>query len=108
MKEQREIIKEEFKYYLANAVRSARRTSEGINLGRTAVDSFLSFLEPNRLFDYAPEKWSHIKSMYDITSPQEVKQITEMLLNDKEIRIKVGGLELYPIIHALLMRGLFS
>ena len=83
MKEQREIIQEEFKYYLANAVRSARRTSEGFNLGRTAVDSFLSFLETKRLFDYAPEKWSHIKSMYDITNPREVKQIAEDLLNDK-------------------------
>ena len=79
----RERIKAEFKYYLANVARSARRTSDGFNLGRTAVDSFLSFIEADRLFDYAPEKWNHIKSMYDITKPDEVKQIADDLLNDK-------------------------
>ena len=79
----RDRIKAEFKYYLANVARSARRTSDGFNLGRTAVDSFLSFIEADRLFDYAPEKWSNIKSIYDITTPDEVKQIADALLNDK-------------------------
>ena len=79
----RDRIKAEFKYYLANVARSARRTSDGFNLGRTAVDSFLSFIEADRLFDYAPEKWSHIKSMYDVTIPDKVKQIADDLLNDK-------------------------
>ena len=79
----RERIKAEFKYYLANVARSARRTSDGFNLGRTAVDSFLSFIEADRLFDYDPQKWNHIKSMYDITKPDEVKQIADDLLNDK-------------------------
>ena len=83
MKNYRDIIKSEFKYYLANVARSARRTSEGFNLGRTAVDSFMSFLEANKLFDYNPEKWSHIESMYDITNPEKVKQIADDLLNDK-------------------------
>ena len=80
----RDIIKSEFKYYLANVARSARRTNDGFNLGRTAVDSFMSFLESNKLFDYSPGKWSHIESMYDITSPEEVKQIANELLNDEE------------------------
>ena len=79
----RERIKAEFKYYLANVARSARRTNDGFNLGRTAVDSFLSFIEADRLFDYDPQKWNHIKSMYDITKPDEVKQIADDLLNDK-------------------------
>lgn len=83
MENLRDIIKSEFKYFLANVARSARRTSEGFNLGKTAVDSFMSFLEANRLFDYNPEKWSHIESMYDITDPEEVKQIADDLLNDK-------------------------
>ena len=74
MKNSRDIIKSEFKYYLANVARSSRRTSEGFNLGRTAVDSFLSFIEPNKLFDYNPEKWSHIASLYDITDPVEIKE----------------------------------
>ena len=84
MENNRDIIKSEFKYYLANVARSARRTNDGFNLGRTAVDSFMSFLESNKLFDYSPGKWSHIESMYDITSPEEVKQIANELLNDEE------------------------
>lgn len=82
MENNRDIIKSEFKYYLANVARSSRRTSEGFNLGKTAVDSFMSFLEANRLFDYNPEKWSHIESMYDITNPEKVKQVADDLLND--------------------------
>ena len=82
MKDNRDTIKTEFKYYLANVARSARRTSEGFNLGRTAVDSFLSFIEPERLFDYNPVKWDYIKSMYDILDPDEVKKISNELLND--------------------------
>ena len=82
MKDNRDTIKAEFKYYLANVARSARRTSEGFNLGRTAVDSFLSFIEPERLFDYNPVKWDYIKSMYDILNPDEVKKISNELLND--------------------------
>lgn len=84
MKKSRDVIKSEFKYYLANVARSARRTSDGFNLGRTAVDSFLSFLEVERLFDYSPGKWSHIESMYDITNPKEVKQIADILFNDPD------------------------
>ena len=83
MKNYRDIIKSEFKYYLANVARSARRTSEGFNLGRTAVDSFMSFLEANKLFDYNPGEWSHIESMYDITNPEVVKHIANKLLNDE-------------------------
>lgn len=83
MKESRDIIKSEFKYYLTNVARSARRTSDGFNLGNSAVSSFLTFIEPKKLFDYAPERWQHIESMYDITEPEEVKKITNELLNDK-------------------------
>lgn len=83
MKDSRDIVKSEFKYYLANVARSSRRTSEGFNLGRTAVDSFMSFLEPDRLFDYNPEKWGHITSLYDITDPVEIKQIADDLLSDQ-------------------------
>ena len=83
MKESRDIVKSEFKYYLANVARSSRRTSEGFNLGSSAVSSFMTFIEPRKLFDYDPEKWQYIESMYDITDPEEVKKITNELLNDK-------------------------
>lgn len=80
----RQRIKEEFTYYLSNIARSSRRTNKGFNLQPTAVQSFLAFLEVDRLFDYKPEIWKHIKSMYDITVPNEVENITDTLLNDEE------------------------
>lgn len=84
MESHRELIKSEFKYYLAHIARSARRTSEGFNLGKTAVDSFLAFIEPQKLFDYDADKWKHIVSMYDITDCDEVKSIADELLNDEK------------------------
>lgn len=80
----RQRIKEEFTYYLSNIARSSRRTDKGFNLQSTAVQSFLAFLEVDRLFDYNPEIWKHIKSMYDITVPNEVENIANTLLNDEE------------------------
>lgn len=80
----RQRIKEEFSYYLSNIARSSRRTDKGFNLQPTAVQSFLAFLEVDRLFDYNPEIWKHIKSMYDITVPNEVENIADTLLNDEE------------------------
>ena len=77
-------IKEEFTYYLSNIARSSRRTDKGFNLQPTAVQSFLAFLEVDRLFDYNPGIWQHIKSMYDITSPNEVENIADTLLNDED------------------------
>ena len=80
----RQRIKEEFTYYLSNIARSSRRTDKGFNLQPTAVQSFLAFLEVDRLFDYKPEIWKHIKSMYDITVPNDVENIADTLLNDEE------------------------
>lgn len=80
----RQRIEEEFTYYLSNIARSSRRTDKGFNLQPTAVQSFLAFLEVDKLFDYNPEIWKHIKSMYDITVPNEVENIANTLLNDEE------------------------
>ena len=77
-------IKKEFTYYLSNIARSSRRTDKGFNLQPTAVQSFLAFLEVDRLFDYNPGIWQHIKSMYDIISPNEVENIADTLLNDED------------------------
>ena len=51
MENNRDIIKSEFKYYLANVARSARRTNDGFNLGKTAVDSFLSLKAKRRFLN---------------------------------------------------------
>lgn len=42
------------------------------------------FIEPERLFDYNPEEWKSISSMYDITDPSIVDDIQSKLLQDKE------------------------
>ena len=80
----RQRLKEEFTFYLSNIARSSRRTDKGFNLQPTAVQSFLAFLEVDRLFDYNPEIWKHIKSMYDVTVPNEVESIANTLLNDDD------------------------
>ena len=79
-----EKIKEEFEYYLSNIVRSSRRTKKGFNLQPNTVQGYLYFLEVDHLFDYNPKIWKHIKSMYDITVPNEVENIADTLLNDDE------------------------
>ncbi len=80
----RDRIKEEFTYYLSNVVRASRRTEKGYNLGQTAVQSYLSFLEADKLFDYNPSIWKNIKSLYDITNPNEIEHIANTLLNDEK------------------------
>ena len=81
-KEIRQTIREEFEYYLSNVAKSSRITAKGYNLQSTAVGSYLSFIETDKLFDYNPSKWSHIESMYDITEPDEVDSIVQSLLDD--------------------------
>lgn len=80
----RKKLKEEFTFYLSNIAKSSRRTEKGFNLQPTAVQSYLAFLEPDKLFDYDPESWKKIKSMYDITVPKDVESIADKLLNNKE------------------------
>lgn len=80
----RKEIKEEFTFYLTHVAKSARRTEKGYNLQPTAVQSFLSFLDVNRLFDYNPEKWKDIECIYDITDPDELSRIVNALLDDSD------------------------
>ena len=82
--ERREEIKEEFTFYLSNIAKSSRRTENGYNLGLTAVRSYLSFIDVDKLFDYNREKWSYIESMYDITDYDKVSRIVDDLLNDNQ------------------------
>lgn len=82
--EKRKEIKEEFTFYLTHVAKSARRTEKGYNLQPTAVQSFLSFLDVNRLFDYNPEKWKDIECIYDITDPDKLSRIVNALLDDSD------------------------
>ncbi|MBF1483010.1 hypothetical protein [Prevotella pallens] len=86
----RQRIKEEFTYYLSNLVKSSRAIDGEYKLKKTSVNSYLSFLEVNKLFDYDENKSKVIKakynitSMYDITSEEEICNIAEELLKDKD------------------------
>ena len=82
--EKRKEIKEEFTFYLTHVVKSARRTEKGYNLQPTAVQSFLSFLDVNKLFDYNQEKWKDIECIYDITDPDELSKIINALFDDSD------------------------
>lgn len=86
----RQRIKEEFTYYLSNLVKSSRAIDGEYKLKKTSVNSYLTFLEVNKLFDYDENKSKVIKakynitSMYDITSEEEICDIAEELLKDKD------------------------
>ena len=81
-------IKELFRTYLANCVQTRRQTGKSFVIGKTTVDSYVSFAEVDKLFDYAPEKWVHISSIYDITSSEKVLDIIEELSEDDTFKIK--------------------
>lgn len=80
--ELRQSIRDDFEFYLSNVAKSSRITSNGYNLQKSAVSSYLLFIEPVKLFDYNPSKWSHIESLYDITKPEEVDSIVRSLMSD--------------------------
>ena len=61
-----ELVREQFRVYLANCVQTRRQTGKSFIIGKTTVDSYVSFAEVDKLFDYAPEQWKHISSIYDI------------------------------------------
>ena len=81
-------IKEQFRAYLANCVQTRRQTGKSFIIGKTTVDSYVSFAEVDKLFDYAPEKWQKISSIYDITSSKEILDIIEVLSNDDGFKAK--------------------
>lgn len=83
LKENRQKIKEEFTYFLSKVVKSSRYSKEsGDSLGESSISSYLLFIEPKRLFDYNPEAWKSIVSMYDITDPIVVDDIQKKLFQD--------------------------
>ena len=81
-------IKEQFREYLSNCVKSGRSTNTSFIIGRTAVDSYVSFAEVDKLFDYNPELWSEISSIYDIISSQKILEIIKKLSTDENFTKK--------------------
>ena len=83
-----ELIREQFRVYLANCVQTRRQTGKSFIIGNTTVDSYVSFAEVDKLFDYAPELWKHISSIYDIVSSDKILSIIDILGNDEKFKAK--------------------
>lgn len=79
-------IEDEFKSFLKNCCKSTRRSGDmGYTLGETACASIVAYLKPNYIFNFdGGEKWSYIKSMYEITNPGQVSDICSELLNNPD------------------------
>lgn len=78
-------LRQEFIEYTRNCILSRRPSDKSeFTIGRTAADSYVSFVEVDKLFSYNPEKWKEIKSIFDIDSSEKIKEIYLELVGDKE------------------------
>lgn len=78
-------LRQEFIEYTRNCILSRRPSDKSeFTIGRTAADSYVSFVEVDKLFSYNPKKWKDIKSIFDIDSSEKIKEIYLELVGDKE------------------------
>ena len=81
-------LKHEFIEYTRNCILSRRPSNKSdFLIGKTAADSYVSFVEVDKLFSYNPEKWKDIKSIFDIDSSERIKEIYLDLIGDSEFNI---------------------
>ena len=81
-------LKHEFIEYIRNCILSRRPSNKSdFLIGQTAADSYVSFVEVDKLFSYNPEKWKDIKSIFDIDSSERIKEIYLELIVDNEFKI---------------------
>lgn len=80
-----ENVKRQFAFFLERCCKTSHRTDKNpLYLSGNAPVSYMSFLEPEKLFDYNPQKWSHIRSLYEITNHHEAEKIFTQLLADSD------------------------
>ena len=82
-------IREDFKYYLSNCVKSVRGRNALGTFIETSVNSYLNMLDKKdngtiKLFDYNPSKWASIQNIYDIVDPEKAEEIFYRLLDDSD------------------------
>ncbi|MCI6337739.1 MAG: DUF4268 domain-containing protein [Prevotella sp.] len=76
-------LKQEFTEYARTCILSRRPSDkEDFVIGRSAADSYVSFVEVDKLFSYNPEKWKDINSIFDIDSSEKIKEIYLELISD--------------------------
>lgn len=79
------VLRQEFIEYARNCILSRRPSDRSdFTIGQTAADSYVSFVEVDKLFSYNPEKWKDIKSIFDIDSSERIKEIYLELIGDDE------------------------
>ena len=78
-------LRQEFIEYARSCFLSRRPSSKSdFIIGQTAADSYVSFVEVDKLFSYNPEKWKDIRSIFDIDSSERIKEIYLELVGDDE------------------------
>lgn len=86
-----EDIRKEFQEYVNSCVLTRRpKNKTDITIGGTAADSYMSFVEVDKLFSYNPSHWVHINSIFDITSSKKILEIFKELMTD-EVFTKVDS-----------------
>lgn len=84
-------LRKEFQEYVYSCVLSRRPANKTeVIIGRSAAESYLSFVEVDKLFSYNPARWKHIESIFDIDSSKEIMEIFKELMND-ETFVRVDG-----------------
>lgn len=84
-------LRKEFQEYVYSCVLSRRPANKTeVIIGRSAAESYLSFVEVDKLFSYNPARWKHIESIFDIESSKEIMEIFKELMND-ETFVRVDG-----------------
>ena len=84
-------LRKEFQEYVYSCVLSRRPANKTeVIIGRSAAESYLSFVEVDKLFSYNPSRWKHIESIFNIDSSKEIMEIFKELMND-ETFAKVDG-----------------
>ena len=78
-------LRQEFIEYAKNCILSRRPSSKSdFIIGQNAADSYVLFLEVDKLFSYNPEQWKDIRSIFDIDSSERIKEIYLELVGDDE------------------------
>lgn len=90
-------LRQEFIEYARTCILSRRPSNKkDFTIGHSAADSYVSFVEVDKLFSYNPIKWKDIKSIFDIDSSERIKEIYLELVGDSEFnRIDNQGTSQY-------------
>ena len=80
-----ETLEKAFREYIKGCVLSRRPVNKtDFIIGGSAAESYISFVKPDKLFSYNPEKWTHVKNIFDIKSSEKILEIINELFTDDD------------------------